>query len=975
MKKLMTILIVEDSAINRKILKGILEPDYIILEAENGQVALDMLRDGCKADLIILDLMMPVMNGLEFLEAIKQDERFDDIPLIVNSHADDHENEYKALELGADDFIAKPYNPKVAKRRIANLIDKYVYQREVMQNEIDRTQATLSTLIDTVPGGIAVFHVTGYILLDYFNDGLCTLLGYTREEMMTQIVEEPLKVVVQEDRAQIIDAVIKAGERVEGEKVNIVHNWKVRIVRKNGNLRWVQIVAKPMEADPQYVHAVFTDITEEMEVEQKLQDSMIEMKYRAEHDRMTGVLNREAFCKACEKLMEDNPSQVYVIGVWNVDRFKIVNELFSSKVGDRILQGIARSLQKLTAVVGTCGRLEADGFAICLPEEYLIEHMPEILSMLSGNEDWSLNNYPIMSHIGFYRAENDGTAINLMCDRASMALMQIKGNYLERWCYYSESLKETILNEQELVNDMEIAIKERQFVIHYQPMMDAKKQTVIRAEALVRWKHPVKGMISPGLFIPLFEKNGFISLLDMYVCEEVCRFQAELKKKGIPLIPISINLSRMNFYNPKLCKEILELVNKYDISPEDLEIEITESAYKENSKDLVRAIQMFQKHGFKVLMDDFGSGYSSLNMLKDLSIDVLKIDMKFIDDLENSERATNIMFSIIRMAQALEMDTIAEGVETRSQYEMLSCMGCGCIQGYYFSKPLPEQDFVDELVRNYNATEVELCDDKQQTILLVDDVEMNLEILSDILGDKYNVVCAASGNQAIEILKKEFAITNLIISDIHMPDGDGFELLRHIQNNPLTEDIPVLMVTAYDDATNMEKALELGALDVIGKPYDSDILRRRIENILKLSEGQNMELEVRALRESALVKKQMENMLVEHVAGICRMKLNPENLNSVLDVVFFNKQFEIWHPEIRNVSGETRVDMLLMSAKEEHKNSFRDGFKAAIHSLNRSFQYKYRLAGVQGELYEHVISCTMEYSEHEITVDCVEIAC
>ena len=974
MDKLMTILIVEDSGINRKILRGILENDYEILEAENGEQALECLRSGQHVDFIILDLMMPVMNGLEFLHVVKQDARFDNIPIIVNSNANDQESEYKALELGADDFIAKPYNPKVAQRRIANLIDKYVFQKQVMQKEISRTQEQLSTLIDTVPGGIAVMHITGRIELTYYNDVLCDILGYSREDMAEQIAHDPLKIVVQEDRRQIIDAVTVAEERVKGELVDVTHNWKVRVVRKNGELRWVQIIAKPMETEPEFVHAVFMDVTDEMVVEKQLQDSMVELCYRAEHDRLTGVYNREAFYKATEKLITENASDVYVLGVWNVDRFKVINELFGSKTGDKILKGIANTLQKLTAVVGTCGRLEADSFAICLPEEYLKVHMPELLVMLTGNENWGLNNYPVMSHIGFYRIENNDTAINLMCDRAGMALMQIKGNYLERWCYYSESLKETIINEQELINDMEIALREHQFVVYYQPMMDAKKQNVIRAEALVRWKHPIKGMISPGLFIPLFERNGFISLLDMYVCEEVCRFQSQLKQKGIPLIPISINLSRMNFYNPKLCREILDLVNKYGISPEDLEIEITESAYKENSKDLIRAIQLFQKHGFKVLMDDFGSGYSSLNMLKDLSVDVLKIDMKFIDDLENSERATNIMFSIIRMAQALEMDTIAEGVETKSQYEMLSCMGCGCIQGYYFSKPLPADEFVDDLIKNYNKENVEVGPEAKQTILLVDDVEMNLEILSDILGDKYNILCATSGHLAEEILKKEFAVINLVISDIHMPDGDGFELLKSIQDSPLTKDIPMLMVTAYDDAKNLEKSLELGALDVIFKPYDSDILRRRIENILKISEGQNMELEVRALRESTLVKKQMENMLTEHVAGMCRMKLGKTDVLEISEVIFANKQFETWHPEINLVQKDLTFDSLIMHMKEEYKFSFRRAFETAINQQDPSCQCRYKMTDLQGQIYEHVISCTMSYVGQEIIVDCVEIA-
>lgn len=974
MNKLMTILIVEDSGINRKILRGILESDYEILEAENGEKALECLESGNRVDFIILDLMMPVMSGLEFLRLIKQDQRFNNIPIIVNSNANDQENEYKALELGADDFIAKPYNPKVAKRRIANLIDKYIFQKEVMQQQISRTKEQLSTLIDTVPGGIGVLHVTQRVELTYFNDVLCEMFGYSREEMSTHIVKDPLKIVVQEDRPQIVDAIAKAAERKPGEVVNITHNWRVRVVRKDGALRWIHIIAKPMETEPQFVHAVFMDVTDEMQVEKQLQESMVELRYRAEHDRLTGVFNREAFYRATEKLIRENPSEIYVIGMWNVDRFKVINELFGSKAGDKILRGIAQTLQKLTTAVGVCGRLEADGFAICLPEAYLTEHMPEILSMLTGNEDWGMNSYPIMSHIGFYRVENSETAVNLMCDRAGMALMQIKGNYLERWCYYSESLKETIINEQELINDMEIALREHQFVVYYQPMMDAKRQNVIRAEALVRWKHPVKGMISPGFFIPLFERNGFISILDMYVCEEVCRFQAELKQKGIPLVPISINLSRMNFYNPKLCKEILTLVHKYGISPEDLEIEITESAYKENSQDLIRAIQLFQRNGFKVLMDDFGSGYSSLNMLKDLSIDVLKIDMKFIDDLENSERATNIMFSIIRMAQALEMDTIAEGVETESQYEMLSCMGCGCIQGYYFSKPLPAEEFASDLLKNYDKEMVEISGESKQTILLVDDVQMNLEILSDILGDKYDIVCATSGNQAKEILKKEFAVINLVISDIHMPDGDGFELLHSIQTSPLTRDIPVLMVTAYDDATNMEKSLNLGALDVIFKPYDSDILRRRIENILKISEGQNMELEVRALRESSLVKKQMEHMLVEHIAGMCRMKLRKKDVLQISEVIFVNKQFEMWHPEIKASDKDLTLDSVLIHLKDDYRNAFKELFEQTIQKQETVCQCKYKMAGPQGTLCEHILSCTLEYIKDEIIVDCVEIS-
>lgn len=973
MDKQMTILIVDDASINRKILRGILESDYRIFEAENGARALDCLQQE-HIDVIILDLMMPVMNGLEFLEIVRGNSRYSDIPIIVNSQAGEQENEYKALELGADDFIAKPYNPKIAKRRIANLVDKYIYQRKVMQREINRTQEQLSTLIDTVPGGIAVLHINEKISLNYFNAGLCRLLGYSKEEIETQIADDLLKVVVAEDRERISDMVMVSRNQSEPGEKKKPRQCEVRMVRKNGDLIWLRITAKPLESEPKDVHAVFMDITDEKEVENQLQESLEQLRYRAEHDKLTGILSREAYYRAASSIINENEEITYVIGMWNVDRFKVVNELFGSRTGDRILCGIAQSMQRITAGVGVCGRMEADCFSICLPEDYLNEHLKELEDLLTGNANWEPNGYPVMSHIGFYRVENKELTVNLMCDRANMALMQVKSNYLKRWNYYNESLKETIINEQELVNDMETALKERQFVVFYQPMIDARKKAVIRAEALVRWKHPKKGMVSPGTFIPLFEKNGFISKLDMYVCEEVCRFQAELKKHGIPIIPISINLSRMNFYNQKLCREILGLVQKYGIDPENLEIEITESAYKENSQDLIHAIKMFQKNGFKVLMDDFGSGYSSLNMLKDLSMDILKIDMKFIDNLEDSERATNIMFSIIRMAQSLNMDTVAEGVETQNQFEMLSCMGCDCIQGYYFSRPLPEEEFARGLMDDQKRAGVEGWNEKHQTVLIVDDVEENREILAEIIGDKYQILFASSGEEAMAILRKEFVSISLVITDIYMPDGDGIQLLENMQNSTLTKDIPVLMVTAYDDVENIEKSLDLGALDVISKPYDPDILQRRIENILKISEKQNIELEVRALREASIMKKQVQSMLTNNAAGMCRLRMYwSENLE-ISDVIFTNKRFERWHPEVSsNTSGDLTLDTVFVHIANDEKNAFREQLISALHRREEFWQYTYRVIGRSGIPEQHILSCNMEYGEDDILLDLVEM--
>lgn len=850
MKNRLTILIVDDMIVNRLILKRIIENDYNVLEAENGVRALELLEQGEKIDIILLDLIMPEMSGIEFLHIIKQDERYRNIPVIVNTQAGERENEVKALEVGADDFLVKPYHTEIVKRRIANIADKYIYQRDDMERTIADTTERLETLIDTVPGGIGIFEIGEKIITNYVNDGLCAMLGYTKEEF-EENGEDFLEYVYEPDRAVLLGVFEKDREISE-----ILH-CKICLVKKDGDMVWTGISAKRLkdEMNRKIYDVVFMDLTEEVETELLLKASMEELKFRAERDTLTRLYNRETFYAETEKMLQQNPDKNYVIGHWNIDRFKVVNELFGSRTGDRILCDMADMIRSQIKGVGTYGRLEADHFVTCVPEEDLEESLMFIEEILSGAKEWNPLNYPVLLHVGLYRVEDRNISVALMCDRADMALQMIKDNHLKRWNYYNATLKESILNEQKLVNDMENALKEHQFVVYYQPIVDVETQKTISAEALVRWQHPENGMISPGLFIPLFEKNGFIAKLDMYVCEEVCRHQASQIAAGNKIVPVSVNLSRINFYNPNLCVEIEEMVAKYGISPEVIKLEITESAYKDNPQDLLKAINAFQQRGFMVLMDDFGSGYSSLNMLKDFKVDILKIDMKFMDNLETSERAGNILFTIIQLAKSLNMETVAEGVETKNQFEMLAEMGCGCIQGYYFSKPVPEAEFVERLKLEQKQENAERIREKFQTVLVVDDEEINRIIIKKILGDRYNVYEAANGREAMEILKSHFKEIKLVITDICMPEMDGLEMLERMGRVTFLKNMPVLVVTAYGEKENERKALELGALDVIDKPFDSVIFRKRIENLLKISEKENIGHKVRSLQKNMQERK------------------------------------------------------------------------------------------------------------------------
>ena len=278
--------------------------------------------------------------------------------------------------------------------------------------------------------------------------------------------------------------------------------------------------------------------------------------------------------------------------------------------------------------------------------------------------------------------------INIMCDRANIAAHDMNRKRVEYIRYYSEDERNKLIREQEIVNDMEKALSGRQFSVYVQPKYDIVSEKIVGGEALVRWFHPQKGMISPGEFIPVFEKNGFIIRLDYYVWEETCRLIAELKEKGFKQYPISINVSRAHFYGKELQDKLEELIAKYGLDTDDIELEITETICAEDPDIIYKKIRDLQKAGFKVAMDDFGSGYSSLNMLKEMPLDIIKMDLKFLDGGNNEDKSRNILKTLISLAKSMKLYVVVEGVETKDQVDFLRGIGSYCAQGYYYSRPV-----------------------------------------------------------------------------------------------------------------------------------------------------------------------------------------------------------------------------------------------------------------------------------------------
>lgn len=413
--------------------------------------------------------------------------------------------------------------------------------------------------------------------------------------------------------------------------------------------------------------------------------------YLATYDELTGIYNKQAFYAKTKEMLLDNPDKNFDLLRINIERFKVLNDLFGESTGDKLLRYIGKFLKEINLPLCVSGRLYADNFVVCY-EAGKGDSLRMINTLQMVADSFAINNRTILS-FGLYRIDDKTLPVSVMCDRANMALWKAKGNFKNPYCEYDEKMRQQVLKEQKIINAMEMAIQNKEFTLYLQPKYDIEKGTIIGAEALVRWISLENGFISPGDFIPVFENNGFVYEVDKFIWEESCRYLRKWLDEGREVHTISVNVSRIDLYVPKLVQHLVDLREKYQLPSQYLELEITESAYTEDPEQIITITRQLREAGFVILMDDFGTGYSSLNMLKDIQIDVLKLDMGFLKSSDYSAKGGNILTAILKMAESLKMQTIAEGVETKEQVEFLKSIGCKYVQGFYYSKPLPVGEF------------------------------------------------------------------------------------------------------------------------------------------------------------------------------------------------------------------------------------------------------------------------------------------
>lgn len=438
-----------------------------------------------------------------------------------------------------------------------------------------------------------------------------------------------------------------------------------------------------------------------LKVTEKIQEQIEHMK---NYDALTGMPTLHKFKREAIALLkkQENP---YAVVYSDIGNFKYINDVYGYQFGDRILYDFALEITKQFPKESVFGRISADNYVILVPYEERKEIEQMVLSLSENFHDSQKERHVATNMVivsGVYFLKPGEIDISTAIDNANVARKSAKLSSFSTCKFYNDEMEEKIRKEREISGVMEEALKNAEFIVYLQPKVALEKETLAGAEALVRWKKPNGEIIPPDEFIPLFEKNGFILQLDFYVYEEVCKIIQSWRKQKLNVIPISVNVSRIHLNDENFVRHLKTLVDKYSIPPKYIELELTESVFVSDTQNTINVMKELRDIGFSVSIDDFGAGYSSLTILKDMATDVLKLDKEFFRHPEMKKQEQIIVSSIINMAKQLDMKVISEGIETETQTKFLKDISCDMVQGYYYAKPMPVEKFEQFMLDSQN---------------------------------------------------------------------------------------------------------------------------------------------------------------------------------------------------------------------------------------------------------------------------------
>ncbi|PKM74278.1 MAG: diguanylate phosphodiesterase [Firmicutes bacterium HGW-Firmicutes-17] len=420
-------------------------------------------------------------------------------------------------------------------------------------------------------------------------------------------------------------------------------------------------------------------------------------------DEVTGGNNWQKFKLEATEILELKTVTHCALLTFDIDRFRFINEEYGHEKGDQVLKLVVGILENRMAKQETYARVSGDHFAIlcvCDERDKITWRIKEFVRILNEEREAIGIKERLSCHFGIYIIEDKQGNLEKIREKANMARIAAKTAENNRWFFYSDAFRKKIGDEKEIIDQMEDALENNEFEMYLQPKYDLHRNAYCGSEALVRWRHPDKGLISPGEFIPIFEQTGFIKKLDMFMLEAVCKVLKRWEEKKYPELSISVNISRKNLKQTDFIENVLNITNQYRINRGNLEIELTESSIFEDVERMIEIGEAVRNYGFKMSMDDFGSGYSSINLLGNLPLDIIKMDQGFFNN--NLKRKQNhiVVEATINMIKKLGMTVVAEGIETAAEVEMLRALGCDIIQGYYFGKPMTVDAFEKQILTN-----------------------------------------------------------------------------------------------------------------------------------------------------------------------------------------------------------------------------------------------------------------------------------
>lgn len=710
------VLIVDDDPTSCAFSRLSLESEELrVEEVSSGQAAIEFAAV-CMPDIIILDVQMPGMDGFTTCQHLRRLPQGEFLPILMMTGLDDINSIAKAYEVGATDFLTKPCHALILSQRV-----RYMLRASQTLTTLRNSESRLAQAQRIAQLGGWEWDLTRDRM--EVSDAACRILDIPPSSFVGQSQSFYLAHVHEGDRDLVAEAMREAA--TDGTGVDLDH----RVIRNDGTERIVHLQGEVLTDEigrARRMLGTVQDVTDKRATEAKIY-------FLANYDSLTHLPNRSLFLHRVAQalLCGVGTSVIGALLVLGLDRYQRIIDMYGAHSGDQILQEVAERLKQIlstsVSIASFAGpatpvvaRLGEDQFGVLLTNLSAVEESAKVaqafLTALSTPFQIGAASLTLSANIGVAIPGTDGSEANLLLRNATTAFQSAKTKSHASYQYYSDSMNASLAARIRLEQDLRAAIATNQFILHYQPQVDILSERVIGFEALVRWQHPTRGLISPAEFIPIAEEEDLIIQMSEWVIKSVAQQQRIWHKGGLAPTAVSINLSGLHFRQRHVASHIKSLVYEQGGNPQDIELELTESVLMTDASTTIATLGELKESGFRLAIDDFGTGYSSLAYLQRFPLDTLKIDQAFVKDLQLGKVDSPIMRAIIGMGRALKLHIVAEGVETRDQLTFLRMHGCTAYQGYLFSKPVPAPQ-LQHLLRDRLSEEVSLAAERSRNRL------------------------------------------------------------------------------------------------------------------------------------------------------------------------------------------------------------------------------------------------------------------